>query len=652
MNGKTGEKPLLFSSIRIGDMTLKNRIVMPAMATNFPSPEGYVTQRHIDYYSERAKGGAGLIIVEGAYVDQKGKRLANQLFTGGQEHEARMRKLVDAAHVGGARIGLQITHGGRECSSKVTGHRPMGPTTIPSSYRGITNGVEIPEELTEQEIGQLIDAFVKGALFAKRAQFDLVEIHAAHGYLLSQFLSPAVNLRRDRYGKNTEGRARIVTELLDKLKAELGDSLPVIVRFNGDDFVEGGLSSSEAIILARLFEKHGANGLHVSGGFHASIPFYMIPPMGIAENCLVHLAEAVKKEVTIPVIAVGRIVDPHMAELIIRENKADLVAFGRSLIADPELPLKAKEGREMEIRPCIGCNQGCIGAIHKDLPLACLVNPAAGRERKFAISRTKQIKKIVIIGSGPAGLESARVAAHRGHQVVIYEKERRIGGKLNLAKMPPTRETIGKLIDYYDRMLAKLKVNILLEIAGTEENILGEKPDEIVIATGSEPLRPKIPGLDQPNVVFAEDILSGKVEVGKNCFIVGGGMVGVETAEFLSGQGKSIILAEMAGRVASDMEPRTRSYLFYRLRRYHLEILLNEKVIEISHDGVITTNGHCQKKILGIDNVILSIGSKPNTLLAESLRSRGVDVHLIGDCKEVRNAMTAIHEGAMLGLKM
>lgn len=625
---------------------------MSPMATNFPSPEGYVTQRHIDYYVERAKGGAGLILVEGAYVDQKGKRLMNQLFTGSEAHEKRMRELVDEVHARGAHIGLQITHGGRECSSRVTGFRPLGPTNIPSEYRGITKEVEIPEELTEPEIEEVIDSFVKGAGFAKRAGFDLIEIHGAHGYLISQFLSPAVNFRRDRYGKDIEGRARIVTELLDKMKTKLKDSLPIIVRFNGDDFIEGGTSLSEARILARLFEKHGADGLHVSGGFHASVPFYMIPPMGLPPNCLVHLAEGVKREVSIPVITVGRIIDPHDAEEILQTGKADLVAFGRSLIADPEFPLKAKEDREDEIRPCIGCNQGCIGAIHKQLPLTCLVNPAAGREREFAISKAKSVKKIVIVGSGPAGLEAARVAAIKGHRVVLFEKEESLGGKLNVAKIPPTRETIGKVVDYYEHILARLGVDLRLRSEATEEAILREKPDEVIMAVGGELHRPEIPGIDHSIVVFAEEVLKGRVEVGLNCIIVGGGMVGIETAEFLLAKGRDVILVEMMGDIAYDMEPRTRSYLFYRVKKYGLEILVNEKVVEIVPDGLITAKGRRKKKLLGADHVILAIGSGPDQQLGNQLRDRGVRLHFIGDCKEVRNAMDAIYEGAQLSLKM
>jgi 2,4-dienoyl-CoA reductase-like NADH-dependent reductase (Old Yellow Enzyme family)/thioredoxin reductase len=625
---------------------------MSAMATNFPSPEGYVTQRHIDYYVERAKGGAGLILVEGAYVDQKGKRLVNQLFTGSEAHEGRMRELVDQVHACGAHIGLQITHGGRECSSKVTGFPPLGPTNLPSVYRGITKEVEIPEELTEQEIKEVIDSFVRGAEFAKRAGFDLVEIHGAHGYLLSQFLSPAVNFRKDRYGKGIEGRARIVTELLDRIRTSLKDSLSIIVRFNGDDFIDGGISLSEARILAPLFEKHGADGLHVSGGFHASVPFYMISPMGLPNNCLVHLAEGVKREVSIPVITVGRIVDPHDAEEILQSGKADLVAFGRSLIADPEFPLKAKEGREDEIRPCIGCNQGCIGAIHKQLPLTCLVNPAAGREREFAISKAQSIKKIVVVGSGPAGLEAARVAAIRGHKVVLFEKEERLGGKLNVAKIPPTRETIGRMEDYYEHSLARLGVDLRLQREATEEEILSEKPDEVIWAVGGKPLRPNVPGIDHPNVVSAEEVLKGRVEVGLNCIIVGGGMVGIETAEFLLTKGRDVILVEMMGEVAWDMEPRTRSYLFYRLQEHGLEILVNEKVVEIAPDGVITSKGRRKRKLLGVDHVILAIGSGPDQQLGNQLRDRGVRLHFIGDCKEVRNAMDAVYEGAQLSLKI
>lgn len=646
------ERALLFSPIQIGNLRLKNRIVMAPMATNFPSPDGYVTQRHIDYYAERARGGAGLILVEGAYVDQKGKRLMNQLFIGGEAHEREMRKLVEEVHSHGCPIGIQITHGGRECSSKITGFSPSGPSNIPSGYRGITKEVEIPEELTEKEISDIIDSFVRGAELAKRAGFDLVEIHGAHGYLMSQFLSPAVNFRKDRYGKDIEGRARIVTELLDRTKARLKDSLPIVIRFNADDFVEGGTTLSEAKEFARLFEKHGADCLHVSGGFHASVPFYMIPPMGLPHNCLIHLAEAVKPEVSIPVMGVGRIIYPKDAEEILQKGKADLIAFGRALTADPELPLKAKEGREDDIRTCIGCNQGCIGTIHKQLPMTCLVNPAAGREREFKISKAKSVKKIVVVGAGPAGLEASRVAALRGHKVVVFEKEKEIGGKLRVAKIPPTRETIGKVIDYYEHTLPKLGVDLRLGREVNEKDILGERADEVVVATGGKPFRPEIPGIDLPCVVFADDVLTGKVTVGKNIIIVGGGMVGVETAEFLAEKGKNVILMEMMADIAIDMEPRTRSYLFYRLKKYPVDIVVNEKVVEINQDGVTTANGPWKKRIVGADQIILAVGSKPDQRIGDLLRQSGFKPHLIGDCVTSRDALEAIYEGASLGLKI
>jgi len=640
---------MLFEPMQIGNIKLKNRIVMAPMATNFPSPDGYVTQRHIDYYGERAKGGAGLIIVEGSFVEQKGRRLANQLSISDETCIKGMKMLVDEVHSCGSHIALQLTHGGRECSSKITGSQPMGPSSLPSQYRGITKDIEIPAEMSEQDISETIESFVRGAEVAKKAGFDLVEIHGAHGYLLSQFLSPAVNFRRDSYGGDTEGRARIVTELLDRIKTKLGKTLPIIIRFNGDDFLQGGIVLREAKILAKLFEEHGADALHVSGGFHASVPFYMIPPMGLPHNCLAHLAAGIKQEVKVPIVAVGRITDPGDAEKILVTGKADLIAFGRALIADPELPAKTQEKREEEIRPCIGCNQGCIGMIHKQLPLTCLLNPAAGREREFDITEVESKKRIVIVGAGPAGLEAARVAALRGHTVVLFEKENRIGGALNVAKIPPKRETIGSAVKYYEHIVKNLSLDVRLGKEAEVEDIISQQPDEVIIATGGQPYRPEFPGVHLPHVVFAQDVLTGKVRVGENIVIIGGGSVGLETAEFLLEKGKRVIVIEMESDIAIDMEPRSRSYLLYRLQEYPLEVLLNEKVVEIVSDGVIITNGQWTKQISRADNIVLAVGSTADQELGYELKERGMKVHFIGDCKRVRDAVDAVYEGLHLG---
>ncbi|MEM3726324.1 MAG: NADH:flavin oxidoreductase, partial [Candidatus Bathyarchaeia archaeon] len=395
----------LFEPFQIGTMKLKNRIVMPPMGTNFSNEDGTVTQRLTNYHVERAKGGVGLIIVEGAYVEPRGKGSIKQL---GVDHDNKipgLRDLVTAVKANGAKVALQLFHGGRQSHSSIIGTQPVSASEVPCRLTG-----ETPRALTTSEIEELVEVFAEAARRVKEAGFDAVEIHGAHGYLINQFLSPLTNKRTDKYGGDVKKRARFLLEILERIREKVGESYPVLCRINGDDYIEGGIKLEEAKIIAKMLEDGGVDALHISGGIYDSPIPVTTAPMALPHGVMVHLAAGIKKVVNVPVIAVGRLDDPKLAEEILQQGKADLVSMGRALLADPYLPKKIADGALDEINPCIACDE-CIGRLFFNEDIACTVNAALGREEEYRIEKAKVRKRVLVVGGGPAGMEAARVSA-------------------------------------------------------------------------------------------------------------------------------------------------------------------------------------------------------------------------------------------------
>lgn len=641
----------LFNPITLGKVTLRNRIVMPAMTTVFANAYGAVTERLMNYHAERAKGGVGLIITETLCVDYPiGKgghatilRIDYDKFIPG------LSELVKAVHVHGGKIASQLHHAGRQTTLDFTeGHQPVCASAVYDPVSGVQ-----PRALTIDEIGDIMKKFADGARRAKAAGFDAIEIHGAHGYLIQQFLSPHTNRRLDKYGGNLDRRMTFALEVLTCIREKVGYDFPVIYRLSAEEHIPGGLTCDDTKVIARKLEQEGVDALHISSGMNETpTEFSDTPPAAVPRGCYVPYAEAIKKVVNVPVITVGRITDPLLAENILAEGKADLIAMGRALIADPELPRKAREGRLDDIRTCIAC-RGCSLRINSGLPLGCDINAAAGEEKTSRLEPVKKPKKILIVGGGPGGMEAARVLALRGHEAILYDDKSELGGQLLMATKPPHKEELTNLLVYLSTQIKKLNVDVNLGKPVTASLVQEINPNVVILATGAHSLVPNIPGITSENVVTAWDVLMGKVEVGEEIVVAGGGDVGCETAEFLANKEKSLSLIEMLDEVAYDVEYRTRDLMLKRLAANNVRILTGCVIIGITEKGVSVVDKRRNRiKTIHAENVVLALGARPNTTLTNELKGTIPALYSIGDCVKPRKVPDAIREAFKLARKV
>lgn len=634
----------LFSPARLGSLEVRNRLVMPPMSVNFGVDEqGFVTEQHIAYLAARARAGTGLIFVGGGAVHPDGLDLPRMPPVWDDRFIPALSALTREIRRHGARIGLQLLHGGRQAYHE----RRVAPSPLPAL--AVVKGV--PRELRREEIRELVLCHAEAARRAQEAGFDCVEIHAAHGYLISEFLAPNANRRTDEYGGSFENRIRFLLEILDAIKARCGGGFPVGVRFNGEDYVPGGWTLPEARRLAPRLEEAGADWLHVSAGVYGSMPV-TIPSMYEPFGLFVPLAEAVKKTVRIPVIAVGRIKDPLLAERILAEGRADLIAMGRAHLVDPELARKAFTGRLDEIRPCIGCCRGCIERVLALEEASCVMNPELGREAVLekAPQRAKVSKTVLVVGAGPAGLTCARVLARRGHRVIVVDRRERPGGTLVEASRPPGRRELWEMVSSLLSELQRLEVEIRLRTPGSEALLREISPQEVVVATGANPRIPEIPGLFDAGLELSTvlDVLRGEAVPGARVAVLGSDQAAMVTADFLASEGREVAVLG-GGRFAPELAPNDRTSLRRRLAEAGVKLYRNAVIRGFPPAGILFEHTGGTGLLEGFRDLVLSQGFRPERELTGLLTRFGMPYHLLGDAKEPRTLLEITAEADELG---
>ena len=636
----------LFQSANIGTMQLHNRIIMAPMGSMLGNEDGSVSERLRRYYEERAKGGAALIIVEATAIAPEGKGNTRQLCIYGDEFIAGLRHLVDSVHAHGAKIAIELHHMGKETTVEAAGEQPVAPSAIPS----VTTKV-MPRELTIEEIEHLVEAYTDGVERAKEVGFDAVEFHGAHGYLICQFLSNYSNKRTDKYGGDLENRMRFALDIVTQAKARVGNDFPMLFRLSAQEYVPKGLTLDETRILSQRLQDAGIHCLDVSAG-NSQAANMVVQPGWMPRGCLVPLAVEIKGAVSIPVSIAGRINDPVLANEIVEQGKADFVTLGRPLLADPELPNKAREGRLEDIRMCTGCCH-CMDVVAGTWqPLTCAINATVGKEETAPMPALKP-KTVLVVGGGPGGMEAARVAALRGHKVTLYEQDETLGGQLLMAAIPPGKEELATTTRFLSLQLYKLGVEVKISQRATVETIAEMKPDAVVLATGSSVVVPDIEGAKLPHVTMAREVISGRKTTWQKVVIVGGGRVGCETAELLAKLGKEITVVRMTGygRLAGDIGVFTRKFFLAELHQWPIVIENDSAVERITREGVIIKkNG--QSILVNADSVVLSPAPSSNGQLAEQINGLVTELYIIGDCAKPRGIADAIHEGFQVGCEL
>ena len=661
----------LFEPINIANVQVKNRIVMSPMGLGRATEDGFVTDVMVDFYIERARGGAGLINIVCGYNDfcvylPHIPALQDDKYVPG------LRRMTGAIHDHGAKVFAQIINMGSSCFSTKDG----GPPPAPSAIRNTLTRV-MPREMTTAEVRLLGDHFAEAAWRAREGGFDGVELVGNGGYLMNQFLSPLTNQRTDEYGGDFDRRMQFPLEVVRKIRAKVGPGFPISYRASGDEFMKGGVRQEEMKVVVQALEKAGVDLINVTAGWHQS--FLPLVSMDVPRGTYVYLAEGIKQVVKIPVIACNRINNVFLAEQILINGQADMVGMGRPFLSDPEWPKKASEGRFDEIRQCTACDQRCLDAVFSMTEITCTFNPAAGREKQYALVAAAKPKKVLVIGGGPAGMEAARTLAQRGHHVTLFEKSHKLGGQLNLAAIPPGRGEFASAVNHLSSELYRVGVKVELGKEVDADAVKKQKPDAVVVATGATPLRPKIPGIHGDNVVGAWDVLENRAALGKRVVVIGGGAVGMETALFIAKQGPmsaesavflalggaldaetaikmtrqgpQVTILEMLERIGQDMGPTTRASVRFALRLHEVKVVTKAIARRITEKGVIYERDG-KEELAEADTVVIAIGSKPETGLYDALHSALPEVYRIGDCVKARTVCEAIEEAALIARKI
>lgn len=639
--------PTMFSPVQIGTVTVPNRFVVPPMGNNLANTDGTLSDRSLSYYQARAKGSFGLITIESTVVYREAKGGPRKPCLFSDDTVESFRRVADACHAYGAKVSIQLQHAGPEGNSALTGYSLKAASAMPASA-----GREIPEAISNEEVYRIIECYGDAARRAQQAGIDMVEVHCAHGYLVSTFISQRTNNRTDEFGGCFENRMRLPRLIIENIRRKTGGNLPILCRINACDEVEGGQSVQDAAAVAAYLEQEcGVDALHVTRAVHLHDEFMWAP--GITHGGFnADLVTEIKRAVSVPVIAVGRFTEPQYAELLVKQGRADLIAFGRQSIADPELPAKARNGQLETLSPCIGCLLGCAPNMFVGKPITCAVNPCVGRECELTSAPEK--KRVTVVGGGPGGLYAAWVCAVRGHQVTLVEKANELGGNFRIAAYPTGK---GQLTEAIRSMIVKCQqagVDLRCGVEADEMLLRSLAPDAIILATGSTLLILPIPGLSDCGYVTAQDMLDGKAPMGKSVLVVGGGMVGCEAAEYLAERGHQVTVIEMKDVIAADVTPENRRYMFENFEENHVLLRPGAKVTQFYADGMgyALVDGSTGS-LRGYDNIVLAMGSRSNTALKETAEKVAGQVLVIGEAaKAPGNAVLATGDALEAALKI
>ena len=629
--------PNMFSPINIGTVTVPNRFVVPPMGNNFANTDGSMSERSAAYYEARAKGGFGLITIESTVVYKQAKGGPRKPCLFSDEVVPSFKRVADACHAYGAKVSIQLQHAGPEGNSKLTGYPLKAASAIAPSA-----GREIPEAMPTEEVYRLIECYGDAARRAQLAGIDMVEVHCAHGYLVSTFISARTNKRTDEFGGCFENRMRLPRLIIENIRKKTGGNMPILCRINARDEGDGGVDVHDAAAIAAYLEQVcGVDAIHVTRSIHIHDEFMWAPNITHG-GFNAELGAEIKRAVSVPVILVGRFTEPQYAELLVKQGRADLIAFGRQSIADPELPNKARNGQLEKLTPCIACLLGCVPNMLQGRPITCAMNPCVGREAELKPAEVR--KNVVVIGGGPGGMYAARLCALRGHSVTLLEKGAARGGHFLVASYPPGKGEISGAIRSFIVNCREAGVDIRTGAEATPELVASLKPDAIIIATGSVPLRLPIPGLDSCGCSTAEDVLTGKADTGKRVLVVGGGMVGCECVEFLTEREHIVDMVEMKPVIGEDIVPEARKYIMANLEKHKVTQRVNARVKQFYADGVDFTDTVTGEDaaMRGYDSVVLAMGYRSNNTLEEQLKDLAPQVIVIGEARQAPgNSMEA-----------
>lgn len=643
----------LFTPIKIGSMEIRNRTFMSPMSLGYESQDGTINETLEAYFLARAEGGVGCIITDALSVDPNVPYLGNTLCFRNEDSIQKYKEFTDKVHSLGAKVIPQITHPGPESISAFFNVTPVASSDYINSM-----GKKV-RALTLEEIPEIIEKYALTSYQAKQAGFDGIELHCAHAYmLLGSFLSPMRNKRSDRYGGNLDNRARLLFEVIDAIKNKCGQDFPIILRISGSERDPQGNTVEDIKYLVPQLIEHGIDAFEISGGTQYERPNKIIPCHGEQEGLNLIEAEAIAKVSSVPVIVVGKILDVHKAMNYVDRERVDGIVFGRALMADPQLVNKAEANKFDEIAPCAACVIGCVGEQSKRRPASCVINPFVGKESTMKINPPEVIKDVAIIGGGIGGMACARMLALRGHHVTIYEREQRLGGQMNLACIPPHKQELSKWVVYLNQELIRLNVNVKLSYEVSEEELatINANVDTLVIATGAKAMIPPITGIME-DAITAHDVLKGKIDIlGGNILVVGGGMVGIETCEFLYHNKKgnlAITLLEMSDKIGGNMPVNNLLPTLERLRNQNINILVNHKLIKINeNNSVVIEENNEQKELHGFTHIIYACGAKAENSLYEDFKDKAKEIYCIGDAKDARQALEAVAEGVNVALSI